>query len=1063
MLKMSQQLIGNFEIVRASAGSGKTFRLVLRYLECALRYDNPKYFGRILALTFTNKAAAEMKSRILSDLKDLVEGKSDKIEELSSNLKLSQPELIRRAIILHKEMLHRYSDIAVMTIDSFVNRLVRSFARDLAIEQDYRIELDSNKVIEDAVSQLLDKVGIKGNESISNLLEGFALQKVDEDQDAGVRSPLNRLGKAAIQEKMKRVVSILSEIPPDDFTAMSKSLRAQTSASEKILRDAVTSATLHFKALCFDEDDLPKRGGVAAILDKLKRGFPVEPTKTFLKYAVNYDAMVKANASPESKQKAQVLGPDMMVVLDSVQKMQPETKEGKKYQLAKKLNKRIALMGTLAALYKEIEKVQVDNNIRTFHAMHERITEIVTRNHAPFIYERLGNRFNHIFMDEFQDTSVTQWHNLVVLFHHSLSNNHSTLVVGDGKQAIYRFRNGDYKQLLDLPYLQSDAEGEALKDAERAFIASENPGELIDNWRTGGEIVEWNNNLFTEIAKTIPPHLEKVYEGLKQNVKLDFNGGVHLQIALGKTTEDRREEHTKAIIERINAYLKEGFRLGDITILVRENKIGAMLAQELLKVGIKPMTEESLHLGRHPGPLAVVALIKWLIRPSDVRQSATLLQCTAALSVDVSPINEAELLSKFIMEKEGRVEIDTVRMLRHLFPNLQPVERSTGPLVGFIGHVCNELGLTENHSSYAEGMMELAREVSGTEESGLHGFLRIWDSSGIKRSVVTSKSMDSVQIMTIHKAKGLDFKITMVLMSHKSFTSFNGVIPVEFDKNDKMPVAAAMLEDGDMKDTLVEDQRQLELSRVYLDDINVAYVAFTRPVERLDIILEFDKMDFDRSAISTIPQLILHSLEKVSNGEVISGYQTSDVSAVQPFEEVIYNLRYPKDLKTGESVNQLVSKPPVNGLVSMPEGLSAAELGTEVHRLLEKVVEIKDWELVKKSASSSLSIGKEDLKEIFTRVEQVLNHSSTSGYFKPGLHVESEKSFVDCNGNIVKPDRIIRDGNQWTIIDFKATKSGEKNHISQLENYVQMLSELEAEEVAGVLIYTSPLEVIKLP
>ena len=411
--------------------------------------------------------------------------------------------------------------------------------------------------------------------------------------------------------------------------------------------------------------------------------------------------MVKANASPESKQKAQVLGPDMMVVLDSVQKMQPETKEGKKYQLAKKLNKRIALMGTLAALYKEIEKVQVDNNIRTFHAMHERITEIVTRNHAPFIYERLGNRFNHIFMDEFQDTSVTQWHNLVVLFHHSLSNNHSTLVVGDGKQAIYRFRNGDYKQLLDLPYLQSDAEGEALKDAERAFIASENPGELIDNWRTGGEIVEWNNNLFTEIAKTIPPHLEKVYEGLKQNVKLDFNGGVHLQIALGKTTEDRREEHTKAIIERINAYLKEGFRLGDITILVRENKIGAMLAQELLKVGIKPMTEESLHLGRHPGPLAVVALIKWLIRPSDVRQSATLLQCTAALSVDVSPINEAELLSKFIMEKEGRVEIDTVRMLRHLFPNLQPVERSTGPLVGFIGHVCNELGLTENHSSYA--------------------------------------------------------------------------------------------------------------------------------------------------------------------------------------------------------------------------------------------------------------------------------------------------------------------------------------------------------------------------
>ena len=188
---------GNFEIVRASAGSGKTFRLVLRYLECALRYDNPKYFGRILALTFTNKAAGEMKSRILSDLKKIVDGRSDKIKDLCSSLDLPESQLVSRAAVLHKEMLHRYSDIAVMTIDSFVNRLVRSFARDLAIEQDYRIEIDSNRVIEDAVSQLLDKVGTKGNESLTKLLEGFALQKVAEDEESGVRKPLN-WGRAGI-------------------------------------------------------------------------------------------------------------------------------------------------------------------------------------------------------------------------------------------------------------------------------------------------------------------------------------------------------------------------------------------------------------------------------------------------------------------------------------------------------------------------------------------------------------------------------------------------------------------------------------------------------------------------------------------------------------------------------------------------------------------------------------------------------------------------------------------------------------------------------------------------
>jgi len=1058
---MSKTKSGNFEIVKASAGSGKTFRLVLRYLECALRHDNPKYFGRILALTFTNKAAGEMKSRILSDLKELVDGRSDKIKDLSLSLELSESQLVKRASVLHKEMLHRYSDIAVMTIDSFVNRLVRSFARDLAIEQDYRIEIDSNRVIEDAVSQLLDKVGTQGNESLTNLLEGFALQKVAEDEESGVRSPLNRLGKAVIQEKMKHVISMLSEIAPEDFTTISKSLLEETSKSEKHLRDVVGEATSQFISLGIDDEDLPKRGGVVPILNNLRKGFPVPPTKTFLKYADNFDAIVLSGASSDSKEKAQALGPIMMDVLDTVYKMQPDTEEGRRYLLAKKLNKRIALMGTLAALHQEIEQVQVDNNIRTFHAMHEKISDVVKRNPAPFIYERLGNRFNHIFMDEFQDTSVTQWHNLVVLYHHALSNNHKTLVVGDGKQAVYRFRNGDYKQLLDLPNLQSDAQGQALKDAERAFNQNEYHNNLGDNWRSGSNIVEWNNDLFTEISKVIPDHLEKVYEGLKQNPKQDFTGGVHLNAIEGKSSEDRRKAHTQAIIDRIKAYTDEGFDLGDITILVRENKTGARLAQELLKVNIKPMTEESLHLGRHPGPLAVIAIIKWLIRPSDVRQSTTLLQCVASLRADIDPISEAELLTKYIVEKGVKKEVDMKRMLLHLFPNFQPIKRSTGPLVGFIGHICEELGLTEYYPSYAEGLMELAREVSGTEESGLHGFIRIWDSAGYKKSVVTSKSSDSVQIMTIHKAKGLDFKIAMVLMSHKSFTNFKGVIPVAFDSQSNMPVAAAMLEDGDMKDTLVEDQRQQELSRVLLDEINVAYVAFTRPVERLDIVLALDKLNFDRAKVSTIPQLIISSIEKISKSGFENGYQTPDVSSVQPFEDVVDNIQYPLNLKTGENVNQLVSKVPSHGLTTKPEGLSSTELGSEVHRLLEKVVVKDDWKRVKKAATSNLSIGEVDMIEVFKRVDEVLIHPETESYFKPGLHVEPEKSFVDCKGSVVRPDRIIREGNKWTVIDYKSTKTGEKDHISQLENYVQMLSKIEDSEVEGVLIYTSPLEVIK--
>ena len=156
------------------------------YLECALQYEDPRSFRRILALTFTNKAAAEMKSRILEDLEKLSLGESDKLSMLSELLSLSPTQSSNRSALLHKEMLHRYSDISVMTIDKFINKLVKSFARDLALEQDYRIEIDANKVLEEAVSQLLEKLGSPGNKDLTSLLKSFALNRVDDDQDAGI-------------------------------------------------------------------------------------------------------------------------------------------------------------------------------------------------------------------------------------------------------------------------------------------------------------------------------------------------------------------------------------------------------------------------------------------------------------------------------------------------------------------------------------------------------------------------------------------------------------------------------------------------------------------------------------------------------------------------------------------------------------------------------------------------------------------------------------------------------------------------------------------------------------
>jgi len=1059
----------NFEVVRASAGSGKTYRLVLRYLECALKSDVAGTFNSILALTFTNKAAAEMKGRILEDLEELASGSGNKKSHLLEHLKISEDKLVTRSARLHKEMLHRYSDIAVMTIDSFVNRLVRSFARDLALDQDFRIELDSDKIIDDAVSQLLDKVGIKGNESLSNLLEGFANQQVEEDKDARVRNPLKELGKAVVKENMRDVIVAFEEISPEHFKDISISLRKATYAYEKHLKEVVKVAKAAILELGMVDGDF-SHGDVPKNLDKLAKGKVKELSNRIRTHLTEPEAMLRNNASDELISKAQNLGPFLLHVYHAAIKMLPETKEGKSYLLSKSLLKRLDLMGTLSELHKEIEKVQIDNNVRTFGAMHRMISKIVRENPTPFIYERLGSRYSHIFMDEFQDTSITQWHNLVVLYDHALAHNKKNLVVGDGKQAIYRWRNGDYKQLMDLPALQGENLGIALSEAEESLHEHCFPDSLDDNWRTGSEIVEWNNILFKELRNHLPIELKEVYDGNTQNPKMTFPGGVHLELVSGKKVEERRDNHCEVIVKRIREYESQGFDFGDITILVRTNREGAHLAQELLKSGIKPMTEESLQLGRHPGPIAVVALIRWILRPDDYRNGVAVLQCMAALN----GIDEVCYLDRYVSvevktsKNSGRRsyskgKLDTAGMLKELFPELKAVERSSDPVATFVGHVCETMGITEKYPAYAEGIIELAHEIGRSDESGLHGFLRFWDGKGHQKSVVTIASKDAVQIMTVHKAKGLAFKVVIALITAKNFTKFKGVIPVKLDEASGMPIKAAMLENYDMVDTAVESQRVAEVNRVILDQTNGVYVAFTRPVERLDIVLELEKEDFDRNEVKTVGELIVKSLE-IQYGTLSSGDLTPDPGMYLVPETSIddsSNILL-ENLFTGESANHLVTDNQIEEQTTFHDGLSPSELGTVVHKVLEKLNSIDDWASVKKSLSTGVAIGNSDRLIIENRVEDILNLDRAKVFFTPGLHVESECDFVDIDGGVSRPDRIVRIDGVWHIIDYKSTEASKKKHIKQVEGYVSTLKEIEGDNVNGWLLYTDPIQLVSV-
>ncbi|MBT6174459.1 MAG: hypothetical protein HOH96_02780 [Flavobacteriales bacterium] len=407
--------------------------------------------------------------------------------------------------------------------------------------------------------------------------------------------------------------------------------------------------------------------------------------------------------------------------------------------------------------------------------------------------------------------------------------------------------------------------------------------------------------------------------------------------------------------------------------------------------------------------------------------------------------------------------LDTHGMLRELFPNLKAIEKSSEPLVAFLGHVCKQMSITSKYPAYTEGILELAREVSGSEESGLHGFLRLWDAKGKDRSVITTSTSDAVNIMTVHKAKGLAFKVTMVLLTVKNYTKFRGVIPVDLNEDTNMPINVAMLENYDMINTAVEDQRVEEVNRVILDSVNVAYVAFTRPVERLDIIIELEKEDFDRSKVKSVGELIVQSLECVNGGGVVCGKLTeSDPGKALVSEDKVEEINQIKlsSITTGETVNHLVTVPPSEGEEVIPDGLDALELGFQVHKVLEKIVNLDNWENVKYSLESSLRFSEKDRNKIIERVQGVMDLESAKMFFQPGIHVEVEVDFVDKSGKVLRPDRIVMIDDVWHIIDYKTTQYGGVSHEKQVREYVSLLEDIEKSEVKGWIIYTDPTQLI---
>ncbi len=873
-----------FRIYSSSAGSGKTYTLTKEYIKLALHPENDSYYRHILAVTFTNAAAREMKDRILGTLKAFSTGKRpqmmlDIISELSpataTDPGLREQELNQlqeRAGRIFTRILHGYSDFSVMTIDSFISRLVGSFTDELGLPFGFETRLDGDLLAE-AIDRLLSRIGLTGEESLTHILESYYLEHAREEGGWGAL-PKQMLSAASdlLNEESYLAMARVSDLTLNDWHQIRKQLLAVIREKESLIRehagkayDAVQNAGL--SASDFFQSSRGIYGYIAARTDRNPAKLWDAPNS----YVVKTIAEDKwyAGKIPVTVQNAiDSVIPALKDAYTAIEEIRNSF--GGHAFLYKALAGQLYSLSLLNEIKREFDLLLRQNNQVHISEFNRRIIDIVAGDPVPFVFERLGEKYNHILIDEFQDTSRLQFANLLPLIENALSGGFFNLIVGDVKQAIYRFRGGDMELLLRLSNMQAERIMEILENAgpfmaDRLRLVGRSSGlvRLSVNRRSFREITTFNNDFFRFLSASDDTGgllTQEVYDQYFQQETGSFTPeGGHVQIdffekaAADPGTDESISSGTallpdlqgSRIISLIEELRGKGYAWRDIAVLCRYKKNSARLAVWLQQAGIPLISDDSLLLANSACIKLIIRLIRVIQNPDNINQK----------------LETAMSLHEIVLRKalDGTAMNDLVTMSRT--PGLGPflaylsklgIDFSVSEIYQLsIYELCEKIvskaGLLGNPSEnqYLFRFLDEVLQFENTRVAHPSDFLAWWDMTGKSLSITASADTDAIRITTIHKSKGLEYPV--VLFPYTDWTAapkpgsrlwvrLEGLEEPELAHEGRRLLSAAVPVTRKLEDTPVGAQYLGEVQKVLLENINLTYVAFTRPVQRLYIL-----------------------------------------------------------------------------------------------------------------------------------------------------------------------------------------------------------------------------------
>ncbi len=1058
-------------IYRASAGSGKTFLLTGFYIELLFRREltpvlegRDLLFNEILAVTFTNKATAEMKERIVKELNTLWRAprESQYYARLtapdSQGRVMADEELQRRAHGILRGMLTDYSNVHISTIDSFFQRVVRSFARELNVQGNYEVELDADMVLDHAVSQFLLTLDPTSDKETFDWLVRFSNNRMADGSHWNVHRELVKLANVLISEEYRKHSEKVGRFAAD---------KAEMSRYVETLDEIIRNWRRDLKGIgqeCCNllmECDLQPAdfsGGQKSLAKKFAlwaKGEGTDVTETMRKWADDPETWF-------SKKNAHLLA-RMGASADKLQELLQaaiELLDGQRftnYNSARCIRSNIYQLGLLGRLERAANDYCAGQGIKLLSNTTQMLNALVTEQASPFVYEKTGTRIISYMIDEFQDTSGMQWENFSPLLRDSLANGSRDLIVGDVKQSIYRWRGSDW-ELLHSRLNSFEADKQAV-DADG--------NQLRDNWRSDLKIIRFNNQFFQFASRHFAAmedgdealaKIAQIYADVEQTVsparKNVADGQVAYEVLPGREkSAEYKAEVTRRLPELVIALQQQGYQAGDILILCRKREQCSLCAKALMDYRaahpqspypMEIITAEALQLTNQRVIHALVAALEFLHDPRSDYRRAVASACWLSLSMgSVADALAAYFAGHRLPDFESLLNLPLYETVERLIAMLPAQARREG--------------------NFIQAFCDVVLDFCAKEGPSLDSFLSWWRDNGQKCNVTTPTQQNAIRIMTIHQSKGLAGDAVIVPFAQETldidtsgkkagllwcepqtepFRHDNLVVPIEVSKM--------------MKNSIFRPDYDAERIRAIIDNLNTAYVAFTRAKHALIILTPTPPKEANASLQCFLATFFAgHWAESVDHF-VADGIDLPDGSMSAADAPLAETQDHQDDTGAADAPAE-IRLPLIKQTAYVPPSDSAAARGTTLHAALSAIT---DYDHIDEPVTRLFQSGRARLQggmtlaDVLQHIHDALRQPEARTWFDPRNRALNEQDIITRSTHTQRPDRVIftPDG-RAIVIDYKTGEERNRLYQRQVGHYMALLGQMGFQRVEGYLWY----------